>query len=109
MLKPALTSPQLPDWDGAVWIGHIDISESGAAAGTGSLTLADADGYSRARLLVRRGLDPLGFVELPIVSHGVDIAELLAAVGTLEIPQQYAGTDSANLAAQPPPHRRSRW
>lgn len=102
MLKPALTSPQLPDWDGAVWIGHIDISESGAAAGTGSLTLADADGYSRARLLVRRGLDPLGFVELPIVSHGVDIAELLAAVGTLEIPQQYAGTDSATLAAQPP-------
>ncbi len=79
MLKPALPRLQSPEWDGALWIGDVDIEEEMSE----SLSLSDADGYSRARLLVRHGMDPLGFVELPIDDGSVSVEALIEGVRTL--------------------------
>ncbi|MGA9871725.1 MAG: glycosyltransferase, partial [Rhodococcus sp. (in: high G+C Gram-positive bacteria)] len=86
VLEPALLSPQLPEWDGAVWIGDVDIDAEMPA----EMGLAAAEGYSRARLLVRRGMDPLGFVELPIhelptCERGITATDLVDAVRGLEV------------------------
>ncbi|WP_338888920.1 glycosyltransferase family 2 protein [Rhodococcus sovatensis] len=95
-LEPALTSTQPPEWTGAVWIGDVDIE----AEMPDTLALACSDGYTRARLLVRRGMDPLGFVELPISGFGLDTGELIDAVRTLEVVDP--GPVPARSAAQPP-------
>nr|WP_296773663.1 glycosyltransferase [Rhodococcus sp. (in: high G+C Gram-positive bacteria)] len=96
MLKPALPRLKSPEWDGAVWIGDVDIEVEMPE----SLALTDAEGYARARLLIRRGMDPLGFVELPIVDLAVSADDLIDAVRRLEV------TDSDALpegtGAQPP-------
>jgi GT2 family glycosyltransferase len=81
VLQPALVSAQPPEWDGAVWIGDVDIE----AELPDRLALDGAKGYSRARLLVRRAADPLGFVDLPITSGGVDTHELVEAVRRLDV------------------------
>ena len=95
-LEPALTSSQPPEWTGAVWIGDVDIE----AEMPDTLALACADGYTRARLLVRRGIDPLGFVELPIGAHGLDTGELVDAVRALDVADP--GPVPTRSAAQPP-------
>ncbi|MFY2788781.1 glycosyltransferase family 2 protein [Rhodococcus sp. MALMAid1271] len=79
MLPPALPRLESPDWDGAVWIGDIDLDQDLPA----SLDLDDSEGYHRARLLIRRGLDPLGFVELRIVDGAVATADVRAATMSL--------------------------
>ncbi|MGB6069792.1 MAG: glycosyltransferase family A protein, partial [Rhodococcus sp. (in: high G+C Gram-positive bacteria)] len=79
MLPPALPRLQSPEWDGAVWIGDIDLELDLPE----SLDLDDSDGYHRARLLIRRGLDPLGFVELDVVDGAVAAADVRAAAMSL--------------------------
>lgn len=81
MLKPALPRLESPEWDGAVWIGDVDIEAEMPEV----LPLADADGYARARLLVRRGMDPLGFVELSITDTAVSTEDLVDAVRRLDV------------------------
>lgn len=100
MLKPALPRTHAPEWDGAVWIGDIDID----AALPEVLALADADGYARARLLVRRGIDLLGFVELTIAENSVTTADLMEAVRTLDVSgiDSRPVTDSLPHDDQPP-------
>lgn len=80
MLNPALPRLDHPEWHGALWIGSVDLALEHPAA----LALADADGYARARLLARHGLDPLGFVELAIENGAVSTAELRASAAELQ-------------------------
>ncbi|WP_442972792.1 glycosyltransferase family 2 protein [Rhodococcus sp. G-MC3] len=96
MLKPALPRLQSPEWDGAVWIGDVDIEVEMPA----TLALADAEGYSRARLLVRQGMNPLGFVELPIEDLAVSSDDLIEAVRTLDVTD--AGVLPEGSGARPP-------
>lgn len=81
MLNPALERLQSPEWDGALWIGDVDIEHEMPD----SLSLSDAEGYSRARLLVRHGMDPMGFVELPILDGCVSVDTFIERVRTLDV------------------------
>jgi len=76
-LQPALPVPHPPTWAGAVWIGSIDVA---SVVRSGTYRLRDADGYDRARLLVRRGRDVVGFVELAVRAGHLDPDELHDAV-----------------------------
>lgn len=80
VLTPALSSPQLPEWDGAIWVGQIDLDE---IAGFSAVRLERADGYSRARLLVRRNRALLGFIEVDVAASRIDCETIQHAVTTL--------------------------
>nr|WP_314144567.1 glycosyltransferase [uncultured Rhodococcus sp.] len=93
MLNPALPRLDDPQWQGALWIGSIDLERDLPA----SILLMDADGYSRARLLARFGLDPVGFVELVIDNGRVSTAELRASTDELR-----SSADTAPPSILPP-------
>ncbi|WP_144765599.1 glycosyltransferase family 2 protein [Curtobacterium sp. 9128] len=87
-LTPAMPSPEAPVWPGAAWVGAVDRQEALAAA---TVELAGADGFRRARLLVRDGLEVAGFVDVAVDADGdLDAVELgralraLRRTGTLE-------------------------
>ncbi|REE73189.1 glycosyl transferase family 2 [Rhodococcus wratislaviensis] len=91
-LRPALDSPERPDWDGAVWIGEVwvgaieDADRAGRAAGIPvRCRLAGAEGYGRARLLVRADGRPLGFVEIEVSESSVNFGELRRRVAGLRV------------------------
>ncbi|MFC9355322.1 glycosyltransferase family 2 protein [Rhodococcus sp. NPDC057014] len=91
-LRPALDSPERPDWDGAVWTGEVwvdaieDADRSGRATGIPvRCRLADAEGYGRARLLVRAEGRPLGFVEIEVSEGSVNFGELRRRVAGLRV------------------------
>ena len=89
-----------PEWPGATWIAVLDLADLDLA----DLNLADldvlegqrtvrcpvpgADGYSRARILIRDGVAPVRFVETDIVDGHV----------TLPVPERAASTDAASTA-----------
>jgi GT2 family glycosyltransferase len=81
-----------PDWPGAVWVGEVDLGDPLPDR----VALAGADGYRRARLLVRAGRQPRGFVELPVTDGAVDLAALRAAAADLYRP------DPSDPVALPP-------
>jgi GT2 family glycosyltransferase len=61
-----------PAWAGSAWVGSVDISGQMADR----ITLAGGAGYQRARLLLRRGRQPLGFVELQVQEGSVSVDDL---------------------------------
>ncbi len=83
--RTGLTVPMTPggppEWPGATWIAVLDLAgpartplaAAEEAAGEVVCAAEGADGYSRARILVRDGATPLGFVETPIVDGTVRI------------------------------------
>ena len=82
-IHPALRSPGRPSWDGALWIGEVWVDAIDSADRTSRSTglpvrcrLRDAEGYSRARLLVRTDGRPLGFVEIGVSDCDVDFGKL---------------------------------
>ena len=96
-LDPAMHSPITPDWPGASWVGAVDEFALARAVGSvgsaGSSTSAgfvaecvDATGYTRARLLVRRGADIRGFVDVALADGCLDLADLSARVALLPPP-----------------------
>lgn len=80
---PAVLTPAMdtvaPEWSGSIWIGGLDIDDDVRDG----VALTGAEGYSRVRLLVRRGRRPLGFVQLPAADGSVDPADLRSALGRL--------------------------
>lgn len=86
-LARPMSSAVDPTWGGAVWIGAVDLAEvPGDDAGT--VGLHDAAGHRSARLLVRDGVAPLGFVDLPVSDETIEVAALRAAVAALPaVPQ----------------------
>ncbi|MDT0233617.1 glycosyltransferase family 2 protein [Curtobacterium sp. BRB10] len=83
-LDPAMPSPDAPTWAGAAWVGAVDRS---AALAAGTVRLAGADGFRRARLMVRDGRDVAGFVDVRVDDRGaVDPAELGPALRRLPAP-----------------------
>lgn len=86
-IKPALSSPAPPAWTGAVWVGEVwlDTVTSLAAQSIESgqpirCELEQADGYRRARLLVRAPGRTFGFVEVDVVDGAVDFEDLQAGL-----------------------------
>jgi GT2 family glycosyltransferase len=78
-LPPAMPSTSPADWSGSLWIGALDVS----MPVEGGILLDDADGCKRARLLIRDGRVPLGFVELDIHEGHMSPSGLLEAMAVL--------------------------
>jgi len=68
-----------PSYPAALWVGAVDEAD----VASGRLRLVDAVGYGQARLLVRSGRSPRGFVELPVVDGSIDQGMARAAVDQL--------------------------
>jgi GT2 family glycosyltransferase len=92
---PALPSTGGPAGPQSRWVGELDLGERDlAAAGGNGLVLRDAAGFSRARLLVRSGRAPLGFVDLPVVDGRVPSSALAAALSDVDLrgPEDHPAT-----------------
>ncbi|MFP3462264.1 glycosyltransferase [Arthrobacter globiformis] len=79
-LVQAMPSHVKPKWQGARWIGAIDID---CLLGHAVLKLRNSEGYSRARLLVREGLSVRGFVDVQARGGILDRRALEAAAASL--------------------------
>ncbi len=66
-LRPALPRADEPTWAGAAWVGAVDRPTALAAT---TVALAGADGFRRARLLVRDGLEIAGSVDVSVTRTG---------------------------------------
>ena len=60
-LFPAMKSAALPDWQGARWVGTLDLERLGHHE---RIELQNCAGYGRARLLVREGAAVRGFIDV---------------------------------------------
>ncbi|MFF2107783.1 glycosyltransferase family 2 protein [Rhodococcus koreensis] len=78
-LAPALESDHPPTWDGAVWVGEL----RGPVREDTEYRLDRAEGYRRARLLVREDRTLLGFVEVDIEDGRLETAALRHALDGL--------------------------
>jgi GT2 family glycosyltransferase len=65
-----------------MWIGALDLSQ----AIDEGVQLLHSEGYSRARLLVRDGRTPIGFVEVAVNEGAVTVAELRQGLAELPPP-----------------------
>jgi GT2 family glycosyltransferase len=79
VVSPAMLTSIAPDWSRSIWVGVIDISELTDAG----LQLTHSTGYARARLLVRAGRVPSGFVEVDIHDGQIAAPALREAVAAL--------------------------
>ncbi|MFZ7086934.1 glycosyltransferase family 2 protein [Curtobacterium sp. RRHDQ10] len=97
VLRRPMTSPSAPEWSGALWVGDVDLRDVDTAArdGIDGVRLVAADGYRRARLLVRRGDTVLGFVEVPVEDGLVDLDALVAETASFD----RAAAESAESSA----------
>ncbi|KDE98615.1 glycosyl transferase family 2 [Mycolicibacterium aromaticivorans JS19b1 = JCM 16368] len=104
-LAPVLPNPDRPSWSGAVWIGEVwlDAVESADRASAHSGTpaqclLQNAEGFSRARLLVRDRQRAVGFVDIAVTDGQVAFTELRDQVGAQ---RQCAARPALASAARP--------
>lgn len=103
IIRPVLAAAEPPNWDGATWTGELWADSADFTAGTTGhgphrYRLEGAERFGRARLLVRTGYGPLGFVELDVVDETIDAALLRSLVAELPVPQDR----SARLAGALP-------
>ncbi|MBB3750252.1 GT2 family glycosyltransferase [Mycolicibacterium sp. BK634] len=87
-LAPVLPNPVRPSWSGAIWIGEVwlDAVDSASRASVSSgrpavCRLQNAEGFSRARLLVRDRQRAVGFVDVDVTDGEVAFADLREQVG----------------------------
>ena len=81
---PVFTVPEPPGWSEAVWIGEVRIEGSEEPiAPEGAARLTGAEGYQRARLMVRRIGEVLGFVTVDLRDGALDTSQLTAAIDGL--------------------------
>ncbi|MBC7518332.1 MAG: glycosyltransferase [Microbacteriaceae bacterium] len=94
-LHPAMPRFAAPDWAGAQWVGGIDRRDTRHD----EIRLQDAEGYTRARLLVRNGRTVLGFVTVDASNGGVNGGELRRAI------EKLPARDPSPVSARPPTAR----
>lgn len=90
-LAPAMPLVEAPSWAGAQWVSMIDLDDSMITAGAVTVTPLDAEGYDRARVLLRNGLDPLEFVDTDIVD----------GTATVHLPADSSGSIREPAVQQP--------
>ncbi|WP_049976548.1 glycosyltransferase family A protein [Curtobacterium sp. B8] len=92
-LQPAMPAAEPPTWPGAAWVGAVDRHRALAAD---AVVLADAEGFRRARLLVRDGRELAGSVDVAIGPGGaLDPAETARALRALRATGLPAGPTGA--------------
>ncbi|PCN46586.1 hypothetical protein Csp2054_16435 [Curtobacterium sp. 'Ferrero'] len=100
VLQPVVERTLAPTWDGAVWIGQVDRADLHGAGHREAVGLAGAEGYRRARLLVRDHGEPLGFVEVDVTDRrragpSVELRSLERAVRHMPSPERRPAADQA--------------
>ncbi|MEK6343941.1 MAG: glycosyltransferase [Curtobacterium sp.] len=100
VLRPVVETSLVPTWDGAVWIGELDRAELHGAGHRDAIGLAGADGYGRARLLVRDRGEPVGFVEAEVtdrrrIGPSIELRTLERAVRHMPTPERRPAADQA--------------
>lgn len=93
-LFPAMKSAELPDWEGARWVGTLDLERLGH---NDRVELQNSAGYGRARLLVREGAAVRGFIDVETPQGVLERAVLDEALA--ELP---AASVKARLFPTPP-------
>ncbi|WP_144765609.1 glycosyltransferase [Curtobacterium sp. 9128] len=98
VLAPIVQSPFAPTWDGALWVGEVDRQALHASSHRDVIALAGAEGYRRARLLVRDRGEPLGFVEAEITERRrtgatIDLRSLRRAIRPMPTPAARPAAD----------------
>lgn len=73
-IRPAMVTGGVPEGRHARWIGCLDIDSVGEHTGQVTLALNDAEGYDRARILLRHSNEPVRFVDTEIVDGTVTLA-----------------------------------
>lgn len=81
-IRPVLATAEPTFWSGAIWVGEIWLDGPGAIEAD-RYPLRNAEGYHRARLMVRCEAGPLGFVELDVVEQAIDGRQLRALIADL--------------------------
>ncbi|GGK86245.1 hypothetical protein GCM10009769_00070 [Curtobacterium luteum] len=100
VLRPVVDTSLVPTWDGAVWIGEVDRAELHGGGHRDAVGLAGAEGYRRARLLVRDRGEPVGFVEAEVtdrrrVGPSIELRTLERAVRHMPTPERRPAADQA--------------
>ncbi len=90
VLYPAMQCPQPPEWSAATWVGALDLPAEPAD----HITLDGAEGYRRARLLIRTDGRPVALLTFAIENGGLDGAQVAAAVS------RWNGTGSVEQDAE---------
>lgn len=91
VVPPIVAGPLFPTWDGALWVGEVERADVHASSHRDVIALDGAEGYRRARLLVRDHGEPLGFVEAEVterrrIGATVDVRALQRAIRPLATP-----------------------
>lgn len=94
VLSPAMDSHDIPpEWPGSIWVGAVDVGRDVSDG----VSLKSAAGYTRARLLFRRGRAPIDFVDFDVVDGAIAPGDMEAAIAALPGP-----TAAADHVALPP-------
>ena len=83
MLEHPMHSSGTPEWAGAVWVGHLDLSDVTSAPAGSSFERSGGSGYRRARFLVREGQAVRGFVTVAVERGRIRVDDLRRYVETL--------------------------
>jgi hypothetical protein len=105
VVSPIVAGPLAPTWDGALWVGEVDRADVHASSHRDVIALDGAEGYRRARLLVRDHGEPLGFVEAEIterrrIGPTIDVRTLQRAIRPMPAPgrRPAAGQDLPSVS-----------
>lgn len=79
---PVFEVDRSPTWAGATWIGEVDTQPT-ADDILREIAVPAADGFERARLLVRRDHSVVGFVTIDVADGCADYAQVKAALRQL--------------------------
>lgn len=85
MTGPVFPVTDPPEWVGATWVGEVVVDESpdeGQEHG-GVVRLEAAQGFARARIIVRDATRVHGFLTIAVDDGGVDAEQLRAAIAAL--------------------------
>ncbi|AZG45708.1 glycosyltransferase family 2 protein [Gordonia insulae] len=66
-LVPAMPSDGEPEWPGATWVGVLDLADVHRGQRIAVCAPDAADGYAKARILIRDGFTPLSFVHTELI------------------------------------------
>ncbi len=85
-IAPVFPAAERPTWDGATWVGEMWTDTLNLHSDALRYRLRDANGFGRARLLVRAESGPSGFVTLDVTDGSVDADRLRGAAADLPQP-----------------------
>jgi GT2 family glycosyltransferase len=90
-LRPPMEADGAPAWPGAFWIGQVERADVEHLDRRQTIQLVDAEGYRRARILVREHGRPIGFVDVDVIERprlgpSIDAHELHRGIHALPVP-----------------------